>query len=55
MKKATVKEELNRIAEEICDSYCKWPEHCLSKEKDPDKAEEMLYSVYCEKCPLMEL
>lgn len=48
----TIGEQLDRIAEEMCDKYCKYPELCKQQEKDPKLADEMLMNVYCEHCPM---
>ena len=45
-------EQINAIVDEICDSYCKYPDVCMSEKKDTDEAEDMLYQEYCVKCPM---
>ena len=49
--------QLNEIADEICDNYCKYAEKMIPEKPgdDEDMLEEMLYDQYCSKCPLMRL
>ena len=51
----TVTELLTWIEEQICDNYCKYWDVCMSKCKDPEDAEQMLYEQYCATCPLSRL
>lgn len=51
----TVTEILGDIEQEICDSYCKYPEICLSEVKEPDLAADKLYNDYCAKCPFNKI
>ena len=43
------------ITEYICDNYCKWPEHYLSENSDPDVAYEKMLDEKFEGCPLGRL
>ena len=52
-KPKTIHEQLCAVSEEICDNYCKYPDICLAKEKDPDLAQDMLIDEYCSKCPMV--
>lgn len=54
-KKVSVMNLLIEIADKICDDYCKYPEICQGQEKDPDRAEDLLYETYCAKCPLNKI
>ena len=46
---------LAEIENEICNSYCKYPDVCMKEVKDPDEAEDRLYNTYCVKCPFNRL
>ena len=48
----TIAMQLDEIATEICEKYCKYPDIANSEVKDPDAAEDHLYRKYCETCPL---
>ena len=48
----TIPEQLNKIAEEICDSYCKYPDLVKKKFEDPDEAMEYIGNTYCSGCPI---
>ena len=49
----SVAKELEEIASEICDNYCRWPEE-YGVMYELYKAEERL-AEKCENCPLMRL
>ncbi len=51
MEPKTVTSVLEGIANEICDSYCKWPEMYGEKNEDLDG----LYKEHCDNCPLSRL
>lgn len=48
----TIGEQLEAIAEEICDSYCKYPDLVKDKFEDPDEAMEYIGDTYCSSCPI---
>ena len=47
----TITEQLNDVIDKVCSGYCKYPEICRARTKDPEAAEDLLYSEYCENCP----
>ena len=51
----TVTEILGDIEQEICDSYCKYPEIAKAETDDPDLAADLLYDKYCAKCPFNKI
>ena len=52
----TITQLLQEIADDFCENYCKYPDVCMSERKDPDEAEDLLYSEYCNKaCPFNRL
>ena len=51
-ERMTIPEQLNKIAEEICDSYCKYPDLAKKKFEDPDEAMEWIGDTYCAGCPI---
>ncbi len=51
-ERMTIPEQLNKIAEEICDSYCKYPDLVKDKFEDPDEAMEWIGDTYCAECPI---
>lgn len=51
-ERMTIPEQLNKIAEEICDSYCKYPDLAKDKFEDPDEAMEYIGDTYCSGCPI---
>ena len=55
MEEKTIREQVEAIIGEICDKYCKYPDVCMSEKKDPDEAEDLLYSKYCPLCPLSRM
>ena len=50
----TVTQQLEYIATEICDSYCKFPAlyECEYAELDEEAREEKRYQEKCSRCPL---
>lgn len=44
-----------RVAEEICDGYCKYPDEYRERYKDPDEAQERMAIERCENCPLNKI
>lgn len=51
-ERMTIGEQLEAIAGEICDSYCKYPDEAGKKFEDPDEAMEWVGVTHCENCPL---
>lgn len=52
----SVAKELEEIASEICDNYCRWPYVALEMFRlDKDEEREAFLDEKCEKCPLMRL
>lgn len=46
-KEMTIPEQLDKIAGEMCDKYCKFP--------DQAKDEDELFKNHCDKCPMLKL
>ncbi len=42
-------DEINEVAQQICDDYCKWRE---AMQGAPEQQVHMIYEVHCENCPL---
>ena len=51
----TISEQMDDIANEICERYCKYPEIAKTETDDPDLADDLLYDKYCANCPLSKL
>ena len=51
-ERMTISEQLNKIAEEICDSYCKYPDIAGEKFDNPDEAMDWISDTYCVNCPI---
>ena len=51
----TISAQMNDIANEICERYCKYPEIAKTETDDPDLAEDLLYDKYCGSCPLSRI
>ena len=51
----TIVRQIEQIAEDICDNYCKYPELYAAQYKDPDESESRLLSEKCDNCPLLRL
>ena len=49
MKEPTIAELMNKMAADICDNYCKWPEKYKTEDGDEDGR---LYDEKCGDCPL---
>jgi hypothetical protein len=47
-----MKDDLEKVKEEICDYYCLWPEKYLENYSDPDEAHEKMLEIRCAHCPL---
>ena len=47
LKEMTVPQLLDKIAGEMCDKYCKFP--------DQAKDEDELFKKHCDKCPMLKL
>ena len=55
---STVRETIEKVANEICDHYCKMPEEFNKTHEgnyDDDNNLEVFYEEYCSKCPLNQL
>jgi hypothetical protein len=50
-KEMTIQEQLDKIAGEMCDKYCKFPDQASKESKD----EDYLFRTYCDKCPMQKL
>lgn len=49
----SIQEQLEKITEQMCDNYCKWPEHPdYNDNLDPDKNMEKLHEEKCSHCPM---
>lgn len=42
-KPHNIPSQMEKIVEQFCDHYCKWPERC--------QTEDELYANYCNDCP----
>ena len=51
----SITEIIEDVKENICDDYCKYTEQYRSCYKDPDEAQEKLFSDMCNYCPLCRL
>ena len=52
----SVAKELEEIASEICDEYCRWPYVALEMFMfDKDEEREAFLDEKCEYCPMMKL
>lgn len=49
-----VKKELEIIASEICDHYCKFPDQYFDTDGCEDEQADKLRSEHCESCPLLQ-
>lgn len=54
MNDKAITKQLEEIAENICDHYCKYPEKYSIKEKGDDAYDALLNEV-CVKCPLNKI
>lgn len=51
----SITETLNKISEEMCNKYCKFPEQYYSQTDDVDAACEKMLKEKCENCPLNKI
>lgn len=51
-ERMTIGEQLEVIAEEICDSYCKYPDRAKDLYEDPDEAMDWISDNHCVNCPI---
>ena len=47
--------DFEKLKEDFCDNYCKWPSWFMAYFKDPDDAHEVMLADCCIDCPLNEL
>ena len=47
----TIPAQLEKITNEMCDKYCKFPDQASKESKD----EDYLFRTYCDKCPMQKL
>lgn len=54
--KETVTDIIEKVRQDICDNYCKWPEKygVDGDESDPERVEQMMEEI-CDKCLLDRL
>lgn len=50
-----MQEEIEKVVNEMCDGYCKWPEIYRSWHEDPDEAHEHMMDDKCITCPLSRI
>ena len=50
-----IMQTLEKIASDICDKYCKYPDIYATEYGDNDEAFEKMCDERCEQCPLMLL
>lgn len=55
MNNMNISNELAKIAEEICDKYCKYPQEYVEKYGDGDESMEKLADEKCNYCPVCRL
>lgn len=48
-------DQLQKIADEMCDKYCKYPEQYESQYDDTDEAWDKMMCEVCDNCPLNKL
>lgn len=51
---SNIVQQLEEIAEEMCDNYCKWPAKYL-EENEHEVAYEKMWDEICVNCPLDKL
>ena len=51
----TITGVMERIVNEMCDDYCKWPKIYSQRYTDPDMAHECMLYDKCRDCPLCKL
>lgn len=52
--KPTIRKQLEQIASEICDHYCKWPDQYFQTNDNEDAYAETLVEEKCMMCPLVQ-
>ena len=50
-----MQEEIEKIKEEVCDGYCKWPDIYLARYEDPDRAHDVMLETECPDCPMCRI
>jgi len=53
-----IPKQLERLASEMCDEYCKYPDQVhelYQKDKIEDDEYDYLMEHYCEKCPITRM
>lgn len=50
----TIRGQLEQIASEICDRYCKWPDQYFQTNENEDISTEKLVEEKCIMCPLVQ-
>lgn len=53
-EKPTIHKQLEQIASEICDHYCKWPDQYFQTNETEDAYTEKLVEEKCLMCPLVQ-
>lgn len=48
-------EEKEKIIEDVCDNYCKFPQTYLQRYNDTDDASYYMVEEVCQNCPLERL
>lgn len=51
-ERMTITEQLSKIADEVCEDYCRYHDEAYKKFKDPDEAMDYIGDTYCVNCPL---
>ena len=54
-KQQTITQVMEKINEEICDDYCRWPLAYRLDYDDPDQAHEHMLEDKCVDCPLSRI
>ena len=54
ISKLTIQNQLEQIASEICDRYCKWPDQYFQTNENEDIRTEKLVEEKCMMCPLVQ-
>ena len=52
MTNKTISQQLEELAGQMCDKYCKYRDEYLKRYADPDIANEMMLEEQCKNCPL---
>lgn len=53
-QKVNILDELENIANRICDDYCKWPQEYGCQDNYDSEEFEKLYEEKCQNCPLYQ-